>query len=157
MQDAEVWVFEGVFNEQLVVQEIETGKKFEVIDFKPLSLGEYRSHPATPHEQLVQESATLALTDTTLYGEKKPQNEKIISMPIKTKEEREIEDPFDVDSYPSIREAVNDFMSYLPGVFLKIDEMEVIEKEIEANGLSKSFVQNFALEVRAQMSQRVAM
>lgn len=157
LQDAEVWVFEGVFNEQLVVQEIETGKKFEVVDFKPLSLGEYRSHPATPHEQLVQESATLALTGTTLYGEKKPQNEKIISMPIKTKEEREIEDPFDVDTYPSIREAMNDFMSYLPGVFLNPNDREVIEREIEANGLSKSFVQNFALEVRAQMSRRIAM
>lgn len=157
LHGAEVWVFEGVFNEQLVVQEIGTGKKFEVWDFKPLNLGEFRSHPATPHEQLVKESATLALTGTTLYADKKPENEKIISMPIKTKEEREIEDPFDVDTYSSIQEAMNDFMSYIPGVFLNPNDREVIEKEIEANGLSKKFVENFALEVRAQMLKRAAM
>lgn len=156
LHDEWVYVFEGVFEDKLVVQEIDTGKKFEVSDFKPLNLGEYRSHPATPHEQLVKESANLALTGQGLYADKKPENEKIISMPIKTKEEREIEDPFDVDTYPLLKEAMNDFMGYLPGVFISQEERREIEETIEANGLSRRFVENFALEVRAQLSQRQA-
>lgn len=158
LYDTWVYVYEGIFDDRLIVQDIESGQKYEVKEFKPLSLGEFRSHAATPHEQLVKESQNLILTGTTLYADKKPQDEKVLSMPIRTKEEREIEDPLTLpDRYTNINEAMKDFMSYLPGIFLKPDEREVIEKEIEAHGLSKAFVENFGLEVRTQMAKREAM
>jgi len=134
--------------------DLKTGSKYPMREYKPLALNEFKSFKETPHQSLVKQSESLALTGITLYADKKPENEKIISMPIKTKEEREIEDPFDVDTYSSIQEAMNDFMSFIPGVFLNQQDREEIEKEIEANGLSKKFVENFALEVRAQMSKR---
>lgn len=162
LHSAKVIVFIGIYKDRkdyIVVQDIKTGKKYDDIElFAPNNVGEFKSHADTPHQTLIKEyTPQLIGTAPMLYSDKKPKNEKIISMPIKTKEEREIEDPFDVDTYPSIREAMNDFMGYLPGVFLKPEDREVIEKQVEANGLSKKFVENFALEVRAQMMKRQAM
>lgn len=160
LHDAWVYIFEGVFDDRLVVQDIETGKKYEVQDFKPLNLGEYKAFTATPHEEIVKQSAELQLASAGLYASRLTpyaSQDKVISMPIRTKEEREIEDPFDIDSYPNMAEAMQDFMSYLPGVFLKPDDREVIEQQIKDNGLSRTFVENFALEFRAQMLKRAVM
>lgn len=178
LYDAEVWVYENVFAEKaqaLVVQDCATGKKYEVRDFKPLGLGEFRSFKETPHQQIVKASENLPLSGRGLYAEKKgainlpalptgqaggrqgPAPAKVVAMPIRTKEERIIEDPFDVDTYPTVVEAMKDFMGYIPGVFLSREEREEVEGVIEANGLSRKFVENFALEVRAQMSKREAM
>jgi len=157
LYDAWVYVFEGVFDDKLVVQDIETGKKYEVRNFKPLGLGEYKAHKETPHQKLVEESQTLPLQGAGLYSEKQVASEKVAAMPIRTKEERVIEDPFDVDTYPSIHEAMKEFMTYIPGVYLSPEERREVEEAIEAKGLSRSFVENLALEVRANMSKREAM
>lgn len=143
-----VWVFEGVFEDRLVVQDCDTGMKYEVKDFEPLNLGEYKAHKETPHQELVKESANLNISkDAMLYADKAPQDEKVVSMPIRTKEEREIVDPFDVTTYASIDEAMGEFMK----VVLSLDEenKEVVRKLILQNGLKKQYVMDLALEVRA--------
>jgi len=79
-----------------------------------------------------------------------------VSIPIKSRVRREIEDSFDItpDQYSFLSEAMKEFMTYLPGVFLSQENRGVIEEQIEANGLNKVFVENFALEVRAQLARR---
>ncbi|MDP3014163.1 MAG: hypothetical protein Q8M92_07990, partial [Candidatus Subteraquimicrobiales bacterium] len=156
----DVRAYVGLSNDKVVAEDIITHKRYEAIPFTMPSLGEFKSDKQ-PEGIRIREEAQ-ELKRQFLPGEFKGiyqqrEESKILPMPIRTKEEREIEDPFDVDTYPSIREAMNDFMSYLPGTFLNPNDREVIEKEIEANGLSKKFVENFALEVRAQLTQRVAM
>jgi hypothetical protein len=81
LYDAWVYVYEGVFpstssgQAQLIVQDIGTGKKYETKEFRPLDLGEFRSHMETPHEALVKENAMRmaqgATTNAMLYAEKK--------------------------------------------------------------------------------------
>ncbi|MBI5075598.1 MAG: hypothetical protein HZB62_10605 [Nitrospirae bacterium] len=158
LHSAKVIVFEGVFNDRLIVQDMATGKKYEVRDFKPLNVGEYKGHADTPHQALIKEYAPqLTGTAPMLYAEKKEQTEKVVSMPIRTKEERTIEDPFNINTYPHIDEAMKDFMSHMIGIFLTQEERGDVAAAIEAHGLDRQWVENFALEVRANMSKRVAM
>lgn len=163
LHSAQVWIWEGVFDRRLVAQDISTGVKYEVKEFKPLGLGEFKSFKETPHEQIVKASAELPLSGKGLYADKKDSGQagmtdkKVVSMPIRTKEERQIEDPFDVSTYPNIEEAMKAFMRYLPGIFLSQQDREEVKTVIEANGLDRNFVESFALEVRANMSKRAAM
>ncbi|GAB4485926.1 MAG: hypothetical protein OHK006_12880 [Thermodesulfovibrionales bacterium] len=163
LHDAWVFVYEGVFTDRIMVQEIETGRKFEVRDFRPLDLGQYRAHPASPHERLLEDSAALELSGKGLYARSASDAHqegaagKVVSMPIRTKEERTIEDPLSVTTFASIAEAMKEFMSYLPGVFLSTEERREVKAAIEASGLDRRYVENLALEVRAGMSRRAAM
>jgi hypothetical protein len=172
LYDAWVYVYEGVFpstssgQAQLIVQDIETGKKYEVRDFKPLALGEFRSHAETPHEELIRAGAlALPLQSTGLYAEKantplhpsREGTQKILSIPIRTKENREIEDPFNVDSFASLQEAMGELYSIV-GIRIDPDQKEVIEKAIVEHGMDKAFVTDLALEIRASVErQRMAM
>lgn len=160
LYNAKVWVYEGIFNDKLIVQDIATGKKYEVRNFKPLPLDTYRAHVDIPHVILKKEDSGEERMNITanamLYADKKTADEKVISIPIRTKEERAIDDPFDVENYISLPDAMNDFMNYLSGMYLSQEERSEVERAIEANSLSKKFVENFALEVRAQMVKQVA-
>jgi hypothetical protein len=158
LHSAKVVVFMGVVDGKIIVQDKADGKKYEVRAFKPLNVGEYKGHLDTPHQKLIKEFAPqLTGSAPMLYAEKKEASVKVASMPIRTKEERVIEDPFDVDSFADINEAMREFMTYLPGIFLSTDERREVEETIGTHGLSRSFVGNFALEVRANLSKRAAM
>ncbi|GER92662.1 transposase [hot springs metagenome] len=148
LHSAWVWVFEGVFEDRLIVQDCKTGMKYEVRDFEPLNLGEYKSHKQTPHQELVKESANLNISkDAMLYADKAPRDEKIVAMPIRTKEDREIADPFDVTTYASIDEAMGEFMKIV--LSLDPENKEVVKRLILQNGLKKQYVMDLALEIRA--------
>jgi transposase InsO family protein len=146
LHEAWVYVFEGVFDDRLIVQEIATGKKYEVRKFAPLALDEYRAHPETAHQKLIAEDQLQVAHSAMLYATAKPADEKIISMPIRTKEEREIADPFDVHHYATLADAMKEF-SEIVGTFIHPEEREGIEAAIVGNGLNKQFVTDLALEV----------
>lgn len=157
LNSAWVYVYEGIFDDRLMVQDIETGMKYEVRDFRPLDIGQYRAAPMTAYEKLVSLSACMPTDLPTLYSDKKPKDPKVASFPIRTKEKRQIENPLSLpDKYTNVDEAMKKFIKYLPGIFLSASDREAIESEIEANGLNRSFVENFALEVRAQLARRQA-
>jgi hypothetical protein len=157
LYDAWVDLFEGVFEERIVALEIKTGQKYSVKDFKPLNLGEFRSYADTPHQVIVKASENLKLVGNNLYADKKSEPEKIISIPIRTKENRAIEDPFNVDSFASLQEAMRELYSIV-GIRIDPDQKEVIEKAIVEHGMDKAFVTDLALEIRASIErQRMAM
>ncbi len=147
LHDAWVWVFDGVFNDKLVVQDIQTGQKYEVKDFKPLARGEFRAHPETPHEKLVKESASLPLNGQGLYAEKNT-NEKITSMPTRVKEERELMDPMNITAFGSMAEAWAEITA-VAGPVTDKGEREAIEALVRKNGMDKQSTINLALELRA--------
>ncbi len=153
LHDAWVWVWEGVFEDKLVVQDQVTGVKYEVKDFKPLVRGEFRAHPETPHEKLVKAAAELP-AGGRLYSEKKETPEKVVSMPIRTKEERKIDDPFDVDHYADTAAAWVGFCEITGPVMMEAGERRDVEKLFAEHDLSKDFIRNFALEYRAWVEQR---
>lgn len=153
LHEAWVWVYEGVFEDRLVVQEIATGNKYEVMKFAPVSLGEYRAHPETPHQKAVKEAASLNITDDALlYREAPEKDHRIIEMPIRVAE-RAIEDPFNVTVFGDIDEAFAELVSIV-GTSLSTDERGAIENLIRENGMDKDFVKNLALELRAAIEIR---
>ncbi|MBI3755753.1 MAG: hypothetical protein HY265_06305, partial [Deltaproteobacteria bacterium] len=138
--NAKVIVFEGVFSDRLVVQDKADGKKYEVRDFAPLDIGEYRAHPETPHQKLIKESAEiLEGAAPMLYADKKSAPENIIAMPTRVKEEREIADPFDITVYPTLKEALKEFMEIV-GQTITDGERRDTEALIMQHGLKKVFV-----------------
>lgn len=159
LHDAWVWVFKGVFEDRLVAQDIDTGKKYEVEEFAPLDLGEFRAHPETPHEKLLKTGAELPLTGRGLYAEREDSGQagmteqKVIAMPIKTKEERQIEDPFDVEHFATLDEAMREFFSIV-GTFITPEERKEVERLLVENRLLKSYVRDLALEIRGAIEVR---
>lgn len=150
LHEAWVHVYEGVFEDRLIVEEIETGNKFEVNAFAPLPLGEYRSHPDTPHQTAVKESKALAVpTDGLLYTAKKGADGRVVDMPIRSVE-RAIDDPFDVSSFATTDEAMGEFFS-ITGQTIYGEEREYVVSLIEENGRNREYVRNFAMEVRADI------
>ncbi|MBF0487872.1 MAG: hypothetical protein HQK98_06900 [Nitrospirae bacterium] len=147
LYDADVYVYEGVFEDKLVVQDTKTGLKYEVERFKPLTLGEYRAHPETPHEKAIKEAR--ALTISSIHHAK-PDKGNIIDMPIKTKEERRIEDPFDIEHFANIEAAMVHFTA-LMGTFISKEEREMVETLISKNNLRKSYVLDLAAGLKKRL------
>lgn len=142
-----VYVFEGIFEDRLVVQDIRTGEKYEVKDFKPLELDEYKAHPETPHQVIVKEAEKAPVSsESLLYQERKG-----IAMPglHRIKETREIADPFDVTVFASIQDAMKEV--YEIAGYLEGDERRDVEALILENGLDKDFVKDLALDLREAM------
>jgi len=160
LHSAKVWVFLGVMDDRIVVQDKADGKKYEVRNFKPNNVGEFKAHADTPHQILVKESAELLKgAAPMLYSEKKQVDERIVAMPIKVKEERAIEDHFDVDHFSSIEEAMKEFYTIVgPRLWSRLDpdERRQIEQGIQERKLEKRFVSDFALDISVALEDRRA-
>ena len=162
LHDAWVYVYEGVFDSRMVVQEIETGVRHEVRDFRPNKLGQYKAAPVTPHEAVLKTAAAGGVSrDALPYGPGEAvaaasTNTDVVRMldrPMRTREVREIEDPLNASVHPSADEAYREFAGIV-GVFIPPDMREEVIAEIEANGRDKDFVRSFALDVRAAMERQ---
>lgn len=142
-----VYVYEGIFEDRLVVQDIKTGNRYEVKDFKPLELDEYRAYPATPHQEIVKEAGTAHVSSASLlYQERQG-----IAKPglYKIKETREIVDPFDVTVFADMDAAMKEV--YDIAGYLKPGERRWVEEEITKIGLKKDAVIDLALDLRAAL------
>ncbi len=146
LHDAWVYVFEGVFEDKLIVQCIETGDKFEVRDFKPLNLGDYRAHPETPHQEAVAAGAELNI-EGVLYAEEGKVNEKVISIPIR-REEKEVVDIFNVSCFASLSDAWAEFTG-IAGSVKDIEDRAEVEAVMLESKLDKKQIIDFAQEVSA--------
>ena len=157
LHDAKVWVYMGVYVDKLVVIDQKTDLKYEVEDFKPNGFHEFTAQKETGHQQVVKESAKLGGLTNTLYTEKKVQSAKVSTIPPRVKEVRQAENPLDVHNYPTLLEALKDFMvlSDLIGQELDQESREAVAALITENGLSRRFVAGLATEV--QMRQAAAM
>ncbi|TAN62557.1 hypothetical protein EPN18_04485 [bacterium] len=155
LHEAWVYVYEGVFEDRLVVEEIETGNKFDVQSFAPLELGQYRAHPDTPHQTAVKEGALLAVQpDGLLYTAKQSADGTVVPMPIRSTA-RPIADPFDVSTYAGMQEAMDE-LTGIAGTAIYGEERTAIEGLIKDNGLNKNYVRDLALEIRAELEIRRA-
>jgi hypothetical protein len=153
LHDAWVRVIEGVFEDKLIVQCIETGEKYEVRDFKPLALGDYRAHPETAHQKAVSAGEELKIEDT-LYSKGKEINEKVVSMPIR-RQEKEVEDIFNVSSFSSLDEAWREFTE-IAGSIMDVEVRDGIEAIMIEQKLDKKYIVSLAQEVRAAKEMRSA-
>jgi len=156
LHDAKVWVLQGVFDDKMVVIDKSDGKKYEVDDFRPNKLGEFHGNKETGYQQTRKAAAQMEGVEMLLYTEQhmdkvvKKQSKNVLKIPTRVKEVRKIENPLENsrnwDIYPSIPEAMGDFMS-LSGVFIRGEEYREVAELISENGLSRRFVEGLAAEV----------
>ena len=146
LHDAKVYVIESIFTGEIIVQDIATGKKYEVEDFKPNAIGEFTAHPDTPHQKIVKSGKALRITKTLFEEEKEASN--VVQLPPRVQEEQTFDKVFDNGTYASIQDAMEDFIE-TTGLFLKAgsDERAGIKKLFMAKNLSKSFVSDTADQV----------
>lgn len=160
LHDAWVWVIKGVFTDDIIVQDVETGEKYPVIPFKPNPVGTFRAHPHTEHQKNVKAGQDLQIT-ATLFQEKNV-DEKIINFPVKAQEEQ----PFDrvfitrADTFDSPEEAMVYFMERTGEYPQKGGEDWIwLEHQFTEHGLKRAFVEELTgkiLDKREQEKRRYA-
>jgi len=153
LHDAKVRVYEGIFEDRLVVEDIATGEKYETRKFAPAKLDDYRREKDTPHQKAVKAAEDLVMRNT-LYGgvgseEREAGNKKVTRLPTRIRERREISNPLGVDSYGSIEAAMREFLNICP-VRLTAEDRASVRELIVENGLNRAFVRELALEVQAE-------
>lgn len=148
---ADVYVYQGVFENKMVVIDKATGGKFEVEHFEPNPLGTFKASKETEHQKTRKEALQLEITNT-LYNKSK-ENGKVASLPTRIKENRAINNYFDVGTYRSLEEAMMEFTS-ICGIRLREDARKTIQTLITKNGLSRQFVTDLALEVQRDLQEQ---
>jgi len=145
LHDAWVNVFINIFNDEMLVENIETGKKYEVKDFKPNPVDTFTAHKDTPFQKNQKAGADLPINKTLF--EEEPQATNIISLPTRVQQEQQFDSVFNSDAYSSLPAAMEDFMS-LTGIFpiAESEDRKYLEQKIIEKKLSKSFVQKTAAE-----------
>lgn len=153
LHDARVLVYQSVFDNRMAAVDLVTGTRYKVKAFKPNKTGKYTAHKHTPHQKAVADAERLELSGTGLYAEKKSA-ENVLQLPTQVKETIEIEDPLELNTYPTMAEAMQDFMSISGMMKLTKEDREAIRNEIVENGMSRSFVTDLALEIQVETDKR---
>jgi hypothetical protein len=151
LHDAKVFVYRGVFEERLVVEDRRTGEKYEVEDFAPTPLDTFVGHPDTPAEKAAKEAQNLGLSNT-LYLDRKDQGN-LALFPTRIKETRELANPLDVDVFPSLEVALRE-VTAICGVRLDKESREAVAQLLLENGLSRRFAADLALEIQVEIERR---
>ena len=153
LHSARVNVYEGVFEDKLIVEDKATGEKYEVEDFRPNPLGVFTGHKETPHQKAVKAAKDLEVSNT-LYSAGKEAG-KVKMLPTRVKRTVTVEDPLCVDAYGSLDAALRDFVS-ISGLRLDNENREAIRDLIMENGLKREFVKDLALEFVAENEGRLS-
>lgn len=158
LHDASVWVYRGVFDDKMVVVDKADGRKYEVEDFAPHKLGEFKASKETGYHQTRKAAQDMQGVQNLLYTEQhmaavipeQPRN--VLKMPTRVKELRQIENPLNTDTYHTVDDALREFQG-LCGFFLSRDLRGEVAALITENGLSKRFVAELAGEIQAEQMQ----
>lgn len=152
LHDAWVMVYEGIFTDRLVVMDIKTKERYEVKDFKPLKLNEFRADKDTEHQKIIKAGANISVTDEALpYREVAKTAANVVNLPIR-QTEREIASVFDVEHYASVDDAKREVFD-ITGP-LGNEEWAAIEEAIIENKLNKAFVRELAMNIRGAIEQQ---
>jgi transposase InsO family protein len=161
LHDAKVRVYEGIFEDRLVVEDIATGEKYETKKFAPAKLDDYRREKDTPHQVAVKAARDLEMRNT-LYGgegisredaktrrEEEGKTGKVMRLPTRIRERRVMSDPLSVDAYGDVEAAMREFLNICP-VRMNAADCDAVRELIVENGLSRAFVRELAMEVQAE-------
>jgi hypothetical protein len=150
LHDAKVYVYQGVFNDKLVVVDKSTGEKYEVENFTPNPIGVFTGHKETPHQKAIKAAKDMELSHSLYSESKDPGN--VVQIPTRIKETLTISDPLDTDAYPSMIAAMQGFIS-ISGYVPDKEDREIIEQLILENGFSRRFVSSLAFDAQAEISR----
>jgi len=146
---AKVHVYEGIYEDRIVVEDLRTGEKYEAKKFAPTPLDEYRAHRHTPHQVAQRAAESLQMTNTLYLAAEASTEKRVTRLPTRVKEERQVANPFDVDAYPSIDAAMRDFAS-ICAIAMDAENTATVRELIIDCGLKRSAVRELALEIQAE-------
>ena len=153
LHDAKVWVLKGVFEEKMVVIDKASGRTYEVENFRPNALGEFRANAENSYQQTRKEAATLTGVENRLYSDQHMEQirsevpKPFAKLPTRVKEKRKMINPLATDVYRTVHDGLADFQSQA-GIFLNKENREAVAAMIAKNGLSRQFVRDLASEVQ---------
>jgi ADP-ribose pyrophosphatase YjhB (NUDIX family) len=149
--DTYIYVYLGVFDNKVVVQDINTGKKYEARKFEYRNIDEFKGEYKTPHQELKELGETLDIQQLP-YTTQESKKVTALNIPISEKEERKIANPLNIENYENIQEAMQEFFEIV-STRLTPEETEEIRELILSNNLNRQFVRELALEIRAELEQ----
>jgi len=160
LHDARVKVIVGIFDKKVVVQDLTDGRRYEVEDFRPNVLGEFRANPDTGQQQARKAAADLSGITIPIYSDQGKQalaaiappveiSRNVIKMPTRTRETLQLVNPLDVDRYPDVATAIRELQGQV-GFFFLGDDRAAVARLIEDNGLSRRFVTELAGEIEQE-------
>lgn len=158
LHDAKVRVIVGVYDKKVIVQDLADDRKYEVENFTPNTLGEFKGNKETGQQQIKKEAADLGGISTTLYSAEGRQAlastvpaepRKVVKMPTRVKQTLQLANPLDVDRYPDITAAIRELQG-LVGFFFMGEDRAAVVRLIEENGLSRRFVAELAGEIEQE-------
>lgn len=152
LHDAKVWVLSGLLDGKVVVTDKRTGMTYETRKFTPNPVGTYTAHKETPHQKAVKAAADLEVSHS-IYSEKQDAGNMVV-LPTPVKEVVDVENPLDTSTYPSMADAMRDFLSMSGVVLLDKENRDAIQEMILENGLSRKFVTDLALEIQVENHNR---
>ncbi|WP_027390882.1 DDE-type integrase/transposase/recombinase [Chrysiogenes arsenatis] len=146
LHDAWVFVYQGVFEQAMVVVDCVTGQKYEVEDFRPNKIGEFTAAPHSPYQKAAKEAVQLDGMHNSLYTQAVAVDAKLKRLPTRTKEVRALENPLNVDVYPDVAAALRDLQA-MSGLILTGASRAEVARLIEEAGCSRRFVAELAADI----------
>lgn len=159
LYDSWVYVYEGIAGGQMIAEDIQTHRRYAVTPYSMPALDEIRTDNALPGKTARKEAREYKKTYRIqpfkgLY-EKDAQvrDENVSVFPVRSREERQVENPLDITAYPSLAEARDEFFEIV-GSSVSGDDWGDISRLIIENGLKRQFVVDLALEIRGEMERQ---
>ena len=151
LHSAKVRIIRGALDNRMVAQDLQSGNKYEVVDFRPNDLDEFRGNAKTEHEKVREQAVNRKDAQNFLHMEDDAPIQSrqgaatVHKMPIR-KATRTIADPLEINKYGSLNEALSAFQG-LSGCFLNPEDRKSVGKLIVENELSKRYVSELATDV----------
>jgi hypothetical protein len=95
LDEGTVWVYEGIFNDRLIVEDVKTHRKHNVTLFEPLSFGQKFEIVKSEAEKIAEESQDKIHITEPYYMTAAGPPRKIARLPVRSTK-KEVEDPFKV-------------------------------------------------------------
>lgn len=158
LHDAWVYVYEGTANGRMMAEDIQTHKRYDVAVYAMPGLDEIRADKAAPGKAIREEARAYKETYRDapfrgIYETGAPADETVVRFPVRARETRQVDDPFDTTIYASLDDARREFFE-VTGTLIAGEEWRIIEQLIIDNGLNKQFVLDLALEIRGEIEAR---
>jgi transposase InsO family protein len=153
LHDAKVYVYTGIFENKMIVEDKSTGKKYDVEKFSPNPLGTFTAHKEIPHQKAIKAAKDLVVVNT-LFSNQSVDSGNVRDFPTRIKETRAVKNPLSVDTLHTIDDAMALFTS-ICGFMIAGDDRKTLEKLIIKNGLKRSFIINTAHAVVAENERMI--
>lgn len=135
---------------RVVVEDIETGKRYETQPFAPRRMGEYRAFK----KSVVEEAREIGKGISAPSPYQPEAGSNVVALPTRTAPPAPLANPLEAGRYDSLGEALRAFMEWHGMPHFATDfpeEFDTAVELIQGSGLSKEYTRKLALDLRRAM------